>query len=260
MIHFKLGLIVCVIAFCNGQSRIVTHPVSEVSTTMNTVDFSSTQNPFFNLNSNPNNQNAYLHLNPNQVMYQQSTAAPPLQRGFSNLNSNQIIYQQSTPQPLERINNVTPNQLIYQQSTLQPLQHINNLTPNQLIYQQTTSQPLQRTLNPTLQPITSTVAYARGFEQDNQSYEHPKYEFQYAVADPYTKDQHSHHEIRDGNVVQGEYSVHDPDGTIRSVKYTADDKRGFNAQVTKYGQSHYPETRDGPHFAVFAEDQYNNQP
>lgn len=40
-------------------------------------------------------------------------------------------------------------------------------------------------------------------------------------------------EERDGDTVRGEYSVMEADGSIRTVTYTADDKNGFNAVVTK---------------------------
>uniref|UniRef100_A0A182IZE3 Uncharacterized protein n=1 Tax=Anopheles atroparvus TaxID=41427 RepID=A0A182IZE3_ANOAO len=38
-------------------------------------------------------------------------------------------------------------------------------------------------------------------------------------------------ESRSGDVVQGSYSVVDPDGTKRTVDYTADPHNGFNAVV-----------------------------
>lgn len=41
----------------------------------------------------------------------------------------------------------------------------------------------------------------------------------------------SHQESRDGDAVTGQYSVMEPDGSIRVVKYTADDKNGFQVNV-----------------------------
>ena len=55
---------------------------------------------------------------------------------------------------------------------------------------------------------------------------HPKYEFAYKVEDPHTGDKKSQHEARDGHVVKGVYSLHQPDGTIRIVEYHADKKTG----------------------------------
>lgn len=62
---------------------------------------------------------------------------------------------------------------------------------------------------------------------------YPKYEFKYGVADGHTGDQKSQSEIRDGDVVKGQYSLVEADGTIRTVTYTADDHSGFNAVVTR---------------------------
>lgn len=61
----------------------------------------------------------------------------------------------------------------------------------------------------------------------------PKYEFSYGVTDHKTGDIKYQKETRNGDVVQGEYSLIEPDGTIRTVKYTADKKNGFNAVVTR---------------------------
>lgn len=43
----------------------------------------------------------------------------------------------------------------------------------------------------------------------------------------------SQHETRDGDVVKGQYTVVEPDGSIRTVDYTADKHNGFNAVVHK---------------------------
>lgn len=66
----------------------------------------------------------------------------------------------------------------------------------------------------------------------------PKYEFNYGVEDGDTGDKKSQYEVRDGDVVKGEYSLVEPDGSIRIVQYTADPENGFNAVVTKKGNGH----------------------
>lgn len=66
---------------------------------------------------------------------------------------------------------------------------------------------------------------------------HPKYSFKYSVNDYHTGDVKSQHEVRDGDVVKGQYSLVEPDGSVRTVEYTADKHNGFNAVVTKSGQS-----------------------
>ncbi|RZF32082.1 hypothetical protein LSTR_LSTR013886 [Laodelphax striatellus] len=67
---------------------------------------------------------------------------------------------------------------------------------------------------------------------------HPKYAFEYAVADHHTGDTKSQHESRDGDVVKGSYSLIEPDGSKRTVEYTADDHNGFNAVVHKTPNHH----------------------
>ncbi|XP_013134950.1 PREDICTED: adult-specific cuticular protein ACP-20-like [Papilio polytes] len=68
-------------------------------------------------------------------------------------------------------------------------------------------------------------------------YTHPKYEFEYKVEDGHTGDIKSQHEHRDGDVVKGGYSLHQPDGSHRHVHYHADDHTGFHADV-KYSTHH----------------------
>ncbi|XP_068619937.1 larval cuticle protein A2B-like [Battus philenor] len=63
--------------------------------------------------------------------------------------------------------------------------------------------------------------------------DHPQYSFSYDVHDAVTGDTKSQHESRDGDLVQGSYSVVDPDGTQRTVDYTSDPTNGFNAVVRK---------------------------
>uniref|UniRef100_A0A1A9Z8X4 Uncharacterized protein n=1 Tax=Glossina pallidipes TaxID=7398 RepID=A0A1A9Z8X4_GLOPL len=62
---------------------------------------------------------------------------------------------------------------------------------------------------------------------------YPKYNYNYGVADSHTGDVKSQHEVRDGDVVKGSYSLVEPDGSVRTVDYTADDHHGFNAVVHK---------------------------
>ncbi|XP_069696253.1 larval cuticle protein A2B-like [Periplaneta americana] len=62
---------------------------------------------------------------------------------------------------------------------------------------------------------------------------HPEYSYSYSVHDPITGDTKGQHETRSGDVVQGSYSLVDPDGTTRTVDYTADPVNGFNAVVNR---------------------------
>ncbi|XP_075984600.1 larval cuticle protein A3A-like [Anticarsia gemmatalis] len=82
------------------------------------------------------------------------------------------------------------------------------------------------------------VAYAAPVAKVEEYDAHPQYSFAYDVQDGLTGDSKSQHESRDGDVVQGSYSVVDPDGTKRTVEYTADPHNGFNAVVHKEPLAH----------------------
>ncbi|KAM3962366.1 uncharacterized protein ACR2FA_003606 [Aphomia sociella] len=79
-------------------------------------------------------------------------------------------------------------------------------------------------------------------------YSHPKYQYSYSVEDPHTGDHKSQHESRDGDVVKGEYSLLQPDGTFRKVSYSADDHSGFNAVVHHSGPSHHVYSSQHHHY------------
>ncbi|KAJ8936262.1 hypothetical protein NQ318_019748 [Aromia moschata] len=72
-------------------------------------------------------------------------------------------------------------------------------------------------------------------------YAPPNYEFQYAVGDPQTGDRKEQTEVRVGDLVKGQYSLAEPDGTLRVVKYTSDDINGFNAVVERIGKAVHPQ-------------------
>lgn len=59
----------------------------------------------------------------------------------------------------------------------------------------------------------------------------PRYEFKYGVRDPKTGDKKDQYETREGDAVKGEYSLYEPDGSRRIVRYRADKKTGFVAEV-----------------------------
>lgn len=60
----------------------------------------------------------------------------------------------------------------------------------------------------------------------------PDYHYAYGVEDPLTGNLQNHKEHRDGDVVRGEYSLVEPDGSVRLVKYTADPKNGFQVSIS----------------------------
>ncbi|XP_072396885.1 larval cuticle protein A2B-like [Diabrotica undecimpunctata] len=85
------------------------------------------------------------------------------------------------------------------------------------------------------------IAIAQPSHESVDYYAYPKYEFNYGVADGHTGDHKSQKEVRDGDVVKGSYTVAEPDGTLRTVHYTADDHNGFNAVVTRSGHAVHPQ-------------------
>jgi len=76
------------------------------------------------------------------------------------------------------------------------------------------------------QPLVKTVA-AEPFDPN------PQYNYGYSVSDGLTGDSKTATETRDGDVVKGQYSLVEPDGSIRTVTYTADSINGFNAIVER---------------------------
>ncbi|CAH1721395.1 unnamed protein product [Chironomus riparius] len=72
-----------------------------------------------------------------------------------------------------------------------------------------------------------------------EDYDHnPQYSFAYDVQDSLTGDSKSQHESRNGDVVEGHYSLVDADGFKRTVHYKADPINGFNAQVEREPLTH----------------------
>jgi len=78
--------------------------------------------------------------------------------------------------------------------------------------------------------------------RSEESYEPPKYEFDWAVNEDYTK--FNHEEQRDYDNTKGSYSVDLPDGRRQTVTYYVDGDSGFVAEVTYSGEAQYPESRE----------------
>lgn len=77
----------------------------------------------------------------------------------------------------------------------------------------------------------SFIIFSRKCSSPKQD-DHPRYAFEYGVHDSLTGDIKHQKEERDGDVVQGEYSLVEPDGNVRTVHYYADWETGFHATVT----------------------------
>nr|XP_019526496.2 cuticle protein-like [Aedes albopictus] len=81
-------------------------------------------------------------------------------------------------------------------------------------------------------PVAKTLVAAPIAKADEYD-PHPEYSYSYGISDALTGDQKEQHESRSGDVVQGSYSLVEPDGTKRVVDYTADPVHGFNAAVRR---------------------------
>ncbi|OAD58459.1 Cuticle protein, partial [Eufriesea mexicana] len=87
---------------------------------------------------------------------------------------------------------------------------------------------------PVAKAVVAPVAKAVVAKTVDADYDpHPQYSYAYDVHDSLTGDAKSQQETRDGDVVQGSYSLIDADGTKRTVDYVADPVNGFNAVVRK---------------------------
>jgi len=90
----------------------------------------------------------------------------------------------------------------------------------------------ESTQNSKLSPSSPEPRKQQSQEPQDVSHTPASYNFSYEVSDQETKDVKSHKESRQGDVVQGEYSVLEPDGYTRVVTYTAD-ADGFKAIVKR---------------------------
>ncbi|XP_022919881.2 uncharacterized protein [Onthophagus taurus] len=82
--------------------------------------------------------------------------------------------------------------------------------------------------------ISTTENQLEALNKDQDKSE-SNYAFSYGVSDHNTGDQKSHWEKRENGVVSGAYSVLQPDGSTRLVKYTAD-STGFHPVVQTVNQ------------------------
>lgn len=100
--------------------------------------------------------------------------------------------------------------------------------------------PVRLAYNAAPAPIVYRAPIAKVLSHQTEEVAYPKYEYTYSVADGHTGDNKSQQESRDGDVVRGSYSLHEADGSIRTVEYTADDHNGFNAVVHNSGLRQAP--------------------
>ncbi|KAJ8935134.1 hypothetical protein NQ318_021919 [Aromia moschata] len=96
-------------------------------------------------------------------------------------------------------------------------------------------------------PFSTVKGYpvALHYAPEHEDYAPIDYSFSYGVKDPHTGDIKHQWEKKTGDTVTGQYSLVEPDGSIRVVDYTADDKKGFNAVVKHKGHYQHPKDDDG---------------
>ncbi|PSN50760.1 Cuticle protein 8 [Blattella germanica] len=99
--------------------------------------------------------------------------------------------------------------------------------------------------------LISVALAMPGYEHYEEHHAHPKYDFKYGVHDSHTHDIKEQHESRDGDKVTGYYKLVEPDGTTRTVHYTADKHNGFTAHVEKSGHAVHPTHSHGSHIGGF---------
>ncbi|XP_067013240.2 cuticle protein 21-like [Anabrus simplex] len=85
--------------------------------------------------------------------------------------------------------------------------------------------PVAYAAAPAIAKVAAPVAVDTDYDPN------PSYSYSYDVQDALTGDSKGQQESRQGDVVQGSYSLVEPDGTTRTVEYTADPINGFNAVV-----------------------------
>lgn len=87
---------------------------------------------------------------------------------------------------------------------------------------------------PVLQSVPVAIAQPAVLTKHAEDYDpNPQYNFSYDIQDTLTGDSKSQQESRNGDVVKGQYSLTEADGSRRTVDYTADPVNGFNAVVSR---------------------------
>jgi len=86
---------------------------------------------------------------------------------------------------------------------------------------------------PGIAKVAAPLGIAKAVAPVDEYDPNPQYSYSYDINDALTGDSKSQQESRSGDVVQGSYSLVEPDGTRRIVEYTADPVQGFNAVVHK---------------------------
>ncbi|KAM3962388.1 cuticular protein RR-2 motif 125 [Aphomia sociella] len=79
------------------------------------------------------------------------------------------------------------------------------------------------------------IQLEQDLKEDSSNSENPSYSFSYGVSDSRTGDIKAVWEAKEGDTVKGHYSVVEPDGSMRTVEYSAGPNSGFQAVVSNPG-------------------------
>ncbi|XP_019890186.1 larval cuticle protein A3A isoform X2 [Musca domestica] len=129
---------------------------------------------------------------------------------------------------------VAPAVREYLQHQPQP-QQIQYQAPQQVYRQPQAVAPAPRRPQAVPQQYQAPRPKGKGQIEEEEEYEdqNSSYQFGFDVKDDEFTNYQNRKEVRDGGVIKGSYSVVDSDGFIRTVKYTADPKEGFKAEVIR---------------------------
>ncbi|CAG4987002.1 unnamed protein product [Colias eurytheme] len=83
------------------------------------------------------------------------------------------------------------------------------------------------------------LGYASGHGHHDY-YDYPSYAYENTVRDPHTGDNKAYYEKRDGDLVVGGFSFVEPGGSIRIVRYKADETGFVNTLLTRIGPKVHP--------------------
>ncbi|KAH8365719.1 hypothetical protein KR093_003785 [Drosophila rubida] len=195
---------------------------------------------------------AYLRQYYQQLQQQQHQQQPSDGTPIYEQNSEQTQQYVSAGQQI-RLKDTVSEQIRAQQQQQQGYvapavrDYLQQPQPQQSVYRpqpQAAPAPPRR-IQPSYQPQSSSLLgkgqhKLQSHQQQQQTEEEEQYDdqnssyqFGFDVKDDEFTNYQNRKEIRDGSVIKGSYSVVDSDGFIRTVKYTADPKEGFKAEVIR---------------------------
>ncbi|XP_037936065.1 putative mediator of RNA polymerase II transcription subunit 26 isoform X2 [Teleopsis dalmanni] len=155
-----------------------------------------------------------------------------LQQQQGNSGDATPIYEPNSEQSQQY---VSPGQQLRVKDNVQEQQQYQP-QPQQVVYRQPQAVTAPRRPQPAPQyqaQIAPKGKLRQQQEEEEYDDQNSSYQFGFDVKDDEFTNYQNRKEIRDGSVIKGSYSVVDSDGFIRTVKYTADPKEGFKAEVIR---------------------------